>query len=120
MQKSLPSDMDKECIVLCEAMNRLSGVRTVDSCCGHGKHRFRIYFAVDPFEALVPLLYWFDNWRFGAMGWRKYSTDSFRYPAYFFVEGPIGTKAYETAGIIAGLLTDYVEKGEDPDLIWEE
>lgn len=31
-----PSDLDKECLELCVAMNKLPGIRTTNSCCGHG------------------------------------------------------------------------------------
>lgn len=36
--------MDKECIKLCDALNRLPSVRTIESCCGHGTYNFTIYF----------------------------------------------------------------------------
>jgi len=34
----LASGTDEEMIGLCKAMNCLAGVKTVDSCCGHGDH----------------------------------------------------------------------------------
>jgi hypothetical protein len=41
--------MDDECIALCNAMNALPGITTVESCCGHGGlgSPFRIWFKVD-------------------------------------------------------------------------
>lgn len=36
--------MDKECIPLCDALNSLPDVETTESCCGHCKDRFRIFF----------------------------------------------------------------------------
>jgi hypothetical protein len=35
--------MDKECIALCDALNELEGVRTVESCCGHLKNVYSIW-----------------------------------------------------------------------------
>lgn len=40
----LPSDMDKECIELCEVLNDLPGAETFESCMGHGKHPYWIFF----------------------------------------------------------------------------
>jgi hypothetical protein len=39
-----PSDLDKECLDLCVALNRLDGIRTTSSCCGHGKDPYMIWF----------------------------------------------------------------------------
>ena len=36
--------MDNECIKLCEALNKLEGIETVESCCGHGKGDYHIWF----------------------------------------------------------------------------
>lgn len=40
----LPSDMDEQCIDLCVTLNRLPGVTTFESCCGHNKYTFRVWF----------------------------------------------------------------------------
>lgn len=39
--------MDAECIPLCDAMNSIKGIRTVESCCGHGKTSFDVWFKLD-------------------------------------------------------------------------
>jgi len=36
--------MDVECIPLCDALNSLPGIQTCESCCGHGKKPFAIWF----------------------------------------------------------------------------
>ena len=41
MQWVPPEDMDEECIALCVAMNKLPGISTIESCCGHGKYPYR-------------------------------------------------------------------------------
>jgi hypothetical protein len=38
---------DPEVVPLCQAMNALPGIKTTESCCGHGKEPFRIWFKVD-------------------------------------------------------------------------
>ena len=40
------ADMDPECIWLCDVLNALPGIRTFESCCGHGAHPFRISLVV--------------------------------------------------------------------------
>ena len=54
------NDIDAECVDLYLAMNRLPGIQTIESCCGHGKHQYRIWFWADSLEALPRLLYWVD------------------------------------------------------------
>jgi hypothetical protein len=38
--------MDKEVIPLCDMINSLPGLKTYESCCGHGKRSINIYFYV--------------------------------------------------------------------------
>jgi len=47
--------MDKECVKICNALNRLPSVRTTDSCCGHGKHNFCIWFYASDIRVLNAL-----------------------------------------------------------------
>ncbi len=49
-------NMDPECIRLCDTLNVMPGVRTVESCCGHGTRSFRIWFEAVDLDALRPLL----------------------------------------------------------------
>jgi len=51
-----PADLDPECRLLCEAMNAVPGIRTVESCSGHGDTPFRVYFLADSLDALPELL----------------------------------------------------------------
>src|SRR5258708_32116345 len=50
------ANMDPECVALCDVLNDMPGVRTCESCCGHGRHSFRIWFEIDVLDALRPLL----------------------------------------------------------------
>lgn len=47
-----PKDMDKECIQLCKKLNSLSNIKTIESCCGHLKEPYRIFFMCDDFARL--------------------------------------------------------------------
>lgn len=97
--------MDNECTKLCEAMNGLPGIQTIESCCGHGKDPYRIWFTVEGLEFLPDLLYWFDGCHCGCAGWRVFvKTDCAKSPACFVVEGPVGEQAYVDADKIAHLI----------------
>lgn len=102
----LPNDMDPECIALCEAMNKVTGITTEGSCCGHGERPYAIYFRVRRLAQLPRLLYWFDACHCGYYGWEcRVRTDCAMSPVYFYVEGPVGEKAYAEALDIAKLIT---------------
>lgn len=47
-----PNDMDAQCVSLCDALNRLKGVKTEGSCCGHLKDRFGIWFRCNDTSSL--------------------------------------------------------------------
>ena len=53
--------MDKECVKLCEALNGINGIQTIESCCGHGKDSFLIWFEAKKVEDLPPVLYYFEG-----------------------------------------------------------
>lgn len=50
-----PADMDKECIELCKLLNTLPTVITTESCCGHCKNRYMVFFYCDSIEVLSRL-----------------------------------------------------------------
>lgn len=52
---NLPNDMDKECIALCNLMNRLPGVKTLESCMGHYKHPYWVWFQCTNINSLSRL-----------------------------------------------------------------
>ncbi len=96
-------DMDKECVNLCKTLNKLQGIKTVSSCCGHGKNEFLIWFRADSLENLPRLLYWFDSCHCGFYHWRIIAkTDCGMSPVSFMIEGPVG--AYNEAEEIAKLI----------------
>ena len=62
-------ELDEEVVELCKAMNKVPGIKTTESCCGHGKDYFRIFFTVDSIETLNHFMwagcYRWWNWRNG-------------------------------------------------------
>lgn len=60
--------MDRECISLCDALNSIEGVRTYESCCGHGKDNFEIFMKITDWDALffinrcIDCRYFQHNW----------------------------------------------------------
>lgn len=42
--------LDHQCVALVQAMNRLEGVETTSSCCGHGEAPYRIWFRVTDYH----------------------------------------------------------------------
>lgn len=97
--------MDLECIELCEAMNKISGINTIDSCCGHGKFPYRVFFRADNLECLPDLLYWFDVCHCGFTGWLvKAKTDCVKSPVSFCVERIADRETYAQSLAIARLI----------------
>lgn len=45
-----PTLLDPEVIQLVRRLNELPGIKTTESCCGHGSRPFSIFFQVDPRE----------------------------------------------------------------------
>ena len=99
--------LDRECASLCNALNLLPGICTVESCCGHGEWPFRIWFVTKGLRYLPRLCYWFDGCHCGCYDWHVVvSTDCAMNPVTFRVEGPTGRRAFEEAEKIAKLIID--------------
>lgn len=101
-------EMDKECIALCEAMNRFKGIQTTESCCGHGKSNYHIFFNAENLECLPPLLYYFAGCHCGFYNWNIIIETGTMNPVYFVAEGPVS--AYNEAESIAKLLNEHIDK----------
>lgn len=100
-----PAGMDPECVELCVAMNGLPGVETHESCCGHGKQPYRIFFRVSRLTVLPRVIYFFMGCHCGFYGWSiQATTDCGASPVKFMVEGPVG--AYEESYKIARLIEE--------------
>lgn len=95
--------MDLECIKICDALNTIRGIETINSCCGHGKHGFWIYFLATSFKALAKVCYYADTCHSGLTGWHVIAyTDCGCAPNRFLLEGPTGD--YMGANHIAELI----------------
>lgn len=44
--------MDVECIDICDALNSMKGIMTNESCCGHNREPFRVWFSCQSLEPL--------------------------------------------------------------------
>jgi hypothetical protein len=59
------SKIDRECANLCRAINEIPGICTIESCSGHGKWEFQVYFFVTHLSNLSLLLgciHGMDDW----------------------------------------------------------
>jgi len=103
------NDMDKECVVLCDAINRIPGLRTIESCCGHGHHNFTVYFKVTTLEHLPILLYYISACHVGFTWDCRVYTDCGMNPVYFMIESrSFGENAYNESSVIAQKINKYM------------
>ena len=86
--------IDKECIELCKVINSIGGIYTIESCCGHGKDTFSIWFEVADLSRLPILLYYIDPCHVG-FRWRcEVQTDCAMSRVHFHLDcESIGKKA---------------------------
>jgi hypothetical protein len=114
-----PKDLDKECLGICTAMNRLPGLFTIESCCGHGDTPYWIFFRLSEdtpeglMEGLPMLLYWMRH--FGGdcheSEWNvQVSTDCSGMDATFTLEGPTGDQGVEESKAIAKCLEEVLDR----------
>lgn len=47
--------LDKECVELCKVLNNMENLETCESCCGHFKNRFVIFFRCNNFSTLAKI-----------------------------------------------------------------
>lgn len=106
MGEPVPAGMDQECVVLYHAMNRLPGIRTTESCCGHGEEAFMMLFTADRVESLAVLTSAIDfSHMISAPRPRGWSIKVIRggwEPVLFILIGPVGD--YAGANWIADLI----------------
>lgn len=83
-QIELPiEEMDKECVELCQKLNSLKGVETWESCCGHLKDLYMIFFFCNDFITLAKLAR-SVNRNYSDGRWEIVVDDSDHYPSYLF------------------------------------
>lgn len=64
--------IDKECVKICDALNRLPSVRTMESCCGHGVGNFNIWFYATDVRVINAISRYYSTYR-----WYKDQNDEY-------------------------------------------
>ncbi len=98
-----PADLDPECLELCKALNSLAGIETFESCCGHGKYPFWIWFTWrPPANGMVVLARALCDRYYGFAGWRIVlnHTDLPESQVCFLLEGLNAKRADALARVI--------------------
>ena len=111
-QKALANKVepvDDEVIPLCDALNALTGIETISSCCGHGYAPFRVYFTAANLDSLRPILVAIDEseiWRL------RVSMATGNMEIYFALDGQ--KESYTEANYLAAKLAavDAVPRSE--------
>jgi|SRR5579862_6344814 len=117
-----PEDIDKECVAICQAMNFLPGLSTIESCCGHGKTPYWIFFRLDEESSeglmfgLPMLLYSMRHFKEDChtSRWQVLvDTDCLGDAATFRLQGPVGTQSVkeskEMAKFLKTVLKDHLK-----------
>ncbi len=114
MDYELLVDVDKECVKLCEAINRIPNIHTIESCCGHGKELYRVWFKCDTLDFLPILLYYIVPCHTGFIHWDCFvKTDCvMQYPTFCLQSQDMGQIAYDESEEIADLINGYFDKVE--------
>ena len=99
-------NMDRECVTLCDAINRIPGVVTIESCCGHGRTTYRIFFRLEHEERgldYLPILLYYIRACHVGFEWECHVwTDCDMSPAIFILESrEKGEVAYQQSYQIA-------------------
>ena len=108
--------IDVECLELCVALNKLNGITTFESCCGHETGPFQIWFVSQSMEALATLMEILSHHGSHSQPskWKVYCPIEYwphkreLHPASFILEGPVG--AYDQANEITNLINSYIER----------
>ena len=98
-------EIDKDIVNIVKAMNKFPGIRTVESCSGHGKQPASIFFVPETIDALPALLYYFD-WCHSGVYWPVHVyTDCSASRATWVVESEeMGPLAYIEGNTIAEVM----------------
>lgn len=112
LEYNFMTDIDPECRDLVLAINKMPGIFTTSSCCGHGKNPYRIFFRINDQVYLPRFLYYTDPCHVKlSKDWKVIvSTDCGMSPISFMLEGPLGEKAYEESKRIADALLKELKK----------
>ena len=94
--------IDPQVVALCDAMNSLPGITTVESCCGHGRDTFHVWFKARTFKDLARLSYKVDGCHSGVYGWHiKVWTDCASQLSFLLESQAKGSTAFLQADELA-------------------
>ena len=98
--------MDKECVLICDAINNISGLYTTESCCGHGRSEFNVHFNILN-QKYLPVLLYYSHVGFE---WtcEVYTDCAMSIPTYCLKSQSMGESAYSEANIIASKIEKYL------------
>ena len=114
MNMKYDGEMDPECILLCDAINRIPGVDTTESCCGHDNGTFRVFFHIEDQRTVSILLYYIDPCHMGFRWDCKVFTDCSMRPACYYIESLAkGKEAYDQANEIAEKINNFMDNDFD-------
>lgn len=107
-------EIDRDIVNIVNAMNRFPGIRTVESCSGHGNQKASIFFVPETIDALPPMLYYFD-WCHSGVYWPVYiTTDCSAHRVTWVVESEeVGPAAYIEGNAIAEAMKEFLKCGDD-------
>jgi len=103
--------MDRECVALCDAINLIPGIETVESCCGHADREFLVFFRVKNLKHLPVLLYHIDPCHLKITRWDcRVTTDCAMAPVSFNIRSrTTGRTAYREPNKIAKEIRLYMK-----------
>lgn len=106
-------NIDPECIILCDAINKIPGLSTTYSCCGHGKQGFLIFIDCQKLDNFAPLVYILDKSKAWLSSMGKWTIElATRTPdsgvAYLLYSEHVGEVAYQEANVIARIIDGYL------------
>jgi hypothetical protein len=112
--KAYDGYIDEECIELCDKLNSLSSVETLESCCGHCKNPYMIFFKCYDFIRLGKL-YRCVNRNYSDGKWRIEVFGSDVQPCYEFIltsKEPFNSKEEMTESV--NNLIENIDYWENP------
>lgn len=102
-------DMDPECIYLCDVINKIWGIKTTESCCGHGKLEYCITIVVYDEKYLNIIT---DNISLFRWELEKINMDKDYPNLYNLISIEKGEKAYRQADTIAKNIENILTKNK--------
>lgn len=110
--------MDQECVPICDAINRIPGVQTIESCCGHAERPFSVDLYVSKLTHLPILLYYLDSCHVGFDWTCKVYTGCAMWGVKWQVSSLVsGKEAYRQAQMIADKINEFIDDNLKADYI---